>query len=139
MHPGDALHGGSGAISGGDVVILISKGGRSEDVNKLAQIARGAGATTVAITGTPDNPLGRFVDLVVPVPTPHDADIHGTIATGSSLAAAAVCDALCAIAVAEKGYSSSSFLRIHPGGAVGQRLKHETGATSDACSEGEKR
>lgn len=139
LHPGDALHGGSGAINGEDVVILISKGGRSDEVNKLAQIARGAGATTVAITGTPDNPLAQLVDLVLHVPTPHDADIHGTIATGSSLAASAVCDALCAIAVGEKGYSSSRFLQIHPGGAVGQRLKHEAGATSGARPEGEKR
>lgn len=122
MHPGDAIHGGSGLIAPDDVVVLVSKGGQSQEVNAVARIARCLGASVIAVSGTASSPLADLADVVLVVPTPEDADLHGTIATGSSLAACALCDAICAVVASERGYSTDQFSRIHPGGAVGRRL-----------------
>lgn len=36
----DSLHGGSGAVTGRDTVVLISKGGKTTEVNGFARIAK---------------------------------------------------------------------------------------------------
>ena len=43
MHPADGLHGPSAAISEGDILIALSKAGRSAEINDIAQVARERG------------------------------------------------------------------------------------------------
>ena len=50
IHPGDSQHGLSGAVTAKDVLIAISKGGETLEVNYLARIARQRGATLIALT-----------------------------------------------------------------------------------------
>ena len=40
LHPGDALHGGLGAITAADVVLAISKGGGSAELNEFIRLAK---------------------------------------------------------------------------------------------------
>jgi arabinose-5-phosphate isomerase len=47
------------------------------------------------------------------------------VATSSSLANAAVADAICEAILAEKGYTKEAFASTHPGGAVGERIEKE--------------
>ncbi len=49
----------------GCVAIGISHSGLSVETNHSLQIAKKAGATTVAITNFPDSPLGTEADLVL--------------------------------------------------------------------------
>ena len=50
LHPMDALHGSSGALAAGDVVIAISKGGESAEINELCVLARSRGVSVIALT-----------------------------------------------------------------------------------------
>ena len=43
INAADSLHGGAGAITADDVVFIISKGGRSAEVNQFADIAHARG------------------------------------------------------------------------------------------------
>jgi arabinose-5-phosphate isomerase len=119
----DALHGGSGAIRPGDVVYVISKGGRSEEVNRFVGIARSRGAKIVAQTEDPASPLAAQSDAVYCVRTEGDVDPYGMVATGSSLVNGAAGDVLCVLLLELRGYSKADFGETHPGGAVGERLK----------------
>jgi RpiR family carbohydrate utilization transcriptional regulator len=56
------------AIDSSDVVICLSLGGFSPDVQQAAEIAGEYGAKTVAITAV-DSPLAKAVDLVIPIET----------------------------------------------------------------------
>ncbi|MGA2115622.1 MAG: SIS domain-containing protein [Bryobacteraceae bacterium] len=125
LHPSDSLHGSSGAVTGRDTVVLISKGGKTADVNRFARIASERGARIVAFTGAPGSELGQRADAVVRVEIPADSDPFGMVATSSSLANAAVADAICETILHEKRYSRESFARTHPGGAVGERIERE--------------
>lgn len=125
LHPSDSLHGSSGAVTDRDTVVLISKGGKTADVNRFARIARERGARIVAFTEDPDSELGQVADAVVTVRIPADSDPFGMVATSSSLANAAMADAICETILHEKGYSRESFARTHPGGAVGERITRE--------------
>ncbi|MCX6627295.1 MAG: SIS domain-containing protein [Candidatus Solibacter sp.] len=125
LHPSDSLHGSSGAVTGGHTVVLISKGGKTADVNRFARIARERGARIVAFTEDPSSELGQLADAVVTVKIPADSDPFGMVATSSSLANGAVADAICETILHEKEYSRESFARTHPGGAVGDRIERE--------------
>lgn len=125
IHPGDSQHGLSGAVKSEDVLIVISKGGSTLEVNTLAQIARRKGAKIIGITEKPDSDLGRYCDLVLKVVSPPDVDVYGMIATGSSLVNCAYADALCVVLASMRNYSLEEFGETHPGGAVGLKIKEE--------------
>jgi D-arabinose 5-phosphate isomerase GutQ len=125
IHPGDAQHGGGGAITSRDVLFLISKGGETLEINHLAKMARQRGAKVIALTENLNSTLAQLSDLVVKVCAPPEVDPYGMIATGSSLINAAWGDALCVVLLQLRGYSKEEFGRTHPGGAVGKKLSEQ--------------
>lgn len=125
IHPGDSQHGLSGAVTDRDVVILISKGGETTEVNYLARIARQRGATLVAFTEKPDSTLGKLSQHVLRIQADPATDPYGMIATGSSLTVCAMADALCVTMLHLRGYSKEAFSQTHPGGAVGIQIATE--------------
>jgi arabinose-5-phosphate isomerase len=121
----DGLHGGAGAITANDVVFLISKGGRSAEINEFAGLAHGRGATVVVQTEAPDAPLARTADAIYAISTAGDVDLFGMIALGSSLVNCAAGDALCALLLEMRGHTREAFAGTHPGGAVGRKIAGE--------------
>jgi len=128
IHPGDSQHGLSGAVTERDVLIALSKGGETTEVNFLAGIARQRGARVIALTEKPDSTLGRQADLILKVTAPPTVDPYGMIATGSSLVNCALGDALCVVLLQMRGYTREQFGATHPGGAVGIRVAKEAGS-----------
>jgi arabinose-5-phosphate isomerase len=122
LNPADAVHGGSGSITAADLLFVISKGGRSDEINQTAAIARERGAAVVALTEDPDAPLAALSDVVLCVRPAPGVDPFDMVATGSSLVNCAVGDALCVLLLEEGGYSRDQFGQTHPGGAVGRKL-----------------
>ena len=125
IHPADSLHGGSGALKPGDTLVLISKGGRTLEINQFASIARKLGARLIAVTESPESELGQMADAIIKVKIPPDSDPFGMVATSSSLTNSAVLDAICETVLVEKGYTLESFARTHPGGAVGKKIQDQ--------------
>jgi D-arabinose 5-phosphate isomerase GutQ len=121
LHPGDALHGGLGAITAADVVLAISKGGGSAELNEFIRLAKARGAALLVLTARAESPLARASDVAVVLPQTPDSDPGGIIAMGSSLAAAAWGDALAIVLMQISGYSWDQVINAHPSGAVGQR------------------
>jgi arabinose-5-phosphate isomerase len=127
IHPGDSQHGLSGAVTARDVLIALSKGGETAEVNFLASIAKRRGAKVIAITERPESTLGQQSDVVLCVRAPAEVDPYGMIATGSSLVNCAFGDALCVTLLHLRGYTRDQFGETHPGGAVGKRIAAERG------------
>lgn len=125
IHPGDSQHGLSGAVTDRDVLIAISKGGETTEVNALVAVAKKRGATIVAFTERLDSTLGQASDLVLHIVAAPDVDPYGMIATGSSLTVCGMADALCVVMLRLRGYSQDNFGETHPGGAVGIELGHQ--------------
>jgi D-arabinose 5-phosphate isomerase GutQ len=121
LHPGDALHGGLGAITAADVVLAISKGGGSAELNEFMRLARTRGAALLVLTAKEESPLARAADVAVVLPQTPDSDPGGIIAMGSNLAVAAWGDALAIVLMQISGYSWEQVIDAHPSGAVGQR------------------
>lgn len=120
LSPMDALHGMLGAVTSKDVVLLVSNGGASSEINELAARAGERGTRVVALTGAPASELAAKADICAVVQVADGADIGDTIATGVTLAQAAWGDALAEILMRARGYSWESMLFTHPAGAVGK-------------------
>jgi D-arabinose 5-phosphate isomerase GutQ len=122
----DALHGASGAVTPKDILFVISKGGQSDEVNKFVSIAKTRGAKIIAQTENDASPLALLSDAVYKVVAPEGIDPFGMVATGSSLLNCAAGDILCALLIELRGYTISSFVKTHPGGAVGLRIQEDS-------------
>jgi D-arabinose 5-phosphate isomerase GutQ len=123
LHPGDSQHGAAGAVRAEDVLVALSKGGETTEVNFLVKVAKQRGAQVIGITEKPASTLGKLSDITLEIKAPEGVDPYGMIATGSSLFNSAFCDVLCVILLNLRGYSLEQFGQTHPGGAVGQKLK----------------
>jgi D-arabinose 5-phosphate isomerase GutQ len=115
----DALHGTMGAVTDGDILIAISRGGGSSEINDLARRVQGRGAAVVAVTAAPESELATVADLLVVLTSPQGADPGGVIAMGSTLVVAVWGDALAYVLMRVRGYSWGKVLDTHPAGAVG--------------------
>jgi D-arabinose 5-phosphate isomerase GutQ len=133
LSPDLGLHGHSGAMAPGEVLVSVSRGGQSEEVNMLTSIARARGLKTVGLLHDEGSALAKLCDVVIPARTPAELELGGYCATTSSLAASAVCDALCALVLKMTGYTAAQLRETHPGGAVGRAL---SGDGSEDSNEG---
>ncbi|WP_157970546.1 KpsF/GutQ family sugar-phosphate isomerase [Nakamurella deserti] len=115
----DALHGTMGAVTSGDIVVAISRGGGSTEINNLATRVKDRGATVLALTAVPDSELGRRSDVVVTLTSPPGVDPGEVIAMGSTLVTAVWGDAMALVLMRLRGYSWDRMLHTHPSGAVG--------------------
>ena len=113
LSPSDGLHGGLGVLKKGDVVVALSKGGASEELNDFCSRARELAGTVIAITAAPESELARLADHVLLLHLDPECDLGAVVATGSSLATAALVDALVEVTRLGRGYPGAiSFFRI---------------------------
>lgn len=120
LHPMDALHGTMGVLAPGDVLITISKGGESAEINDLIVLARRRDVRIIALTSSPGSSMARLADTVVTLHNRAGADPGDVIAMGSTLVTAVWGDALAILLMRQRGYSWERMLETHPGGAVGK-------------------
>lgn len=119
LNADQALHGSVGAVKEGDVIIAISKGGVTDEVNTFVKLALEAGAKIVAVTQSPESPLANMATMVQALP--HcDADPEGYIGMGTSLAQAAWGDALALAVHLRRGENAKDIASRHPAGLVGK-------------------
>jgi len=119
IHAADALHGTMGAVIEGDVVIAISRGGSSREINDFCVRVKERGAEVIALTADPDSEFAGIADAVVTLTSPLEVDPGEVIAMGSTLVTAVWGDALAYVLMRMRGYGWESILHTHPSGAVG--------------------
>jgi arabinose-5-phosphate isomerase len=129
LSPDLGLHGHSGVMAASEVLVAISRGGESEDVNEMAAIAASRSLETIAFVDDEASSLARICRLVLPVHSPPEYELGGYCATTSTVACSALCDAVCAVVLQTKGYTFEQFSPTHPGGAVG-RARHRRGSNT---------
>ncbi|MFB0545478.1 MAG: SIS domain-containing protein [Anaerolineae bacterium] len=120
LHPSDSLHGHAGVLAEEDMLIAMSRGGESSEVNALVDIANQRNLTTVAFVHNTDSTLARACKYVLPIRSKQEHELKGYIATTSTVAFSAMCDALSTVVWEAKGYTLKEFSKTHPGGAVGK-------------------
>jgi len=122
VHSGDAVHGDLGVIQQGDVVICLSKSGRSAEMTALTPLLKQHGHTIVGVTGVADSPLAKQSDIVLIAGVDAEACPYDLAPTTSTAVQMALGDALAMCLMEAKGFGAEDFAKFHPGGALGRRL-----------------
>lgn len=122
LSPSDGLHGHTGVMAPSDVLVAMSRGGASDEVIQMVEIARQRQLTTMAFVHNTDSRLAQACQYVLPIRSKQAYELMGYVATTSTLVFSAMCDALCAVVLEAKGYTPEQFRHTHPGGAVGRAL-----------------
>ena len=123
LHASDALHGDLGIYRPGDPTILISKSGATDEVVRLIPFLRGFNSPLIGIIGNNDSALADKVDVVLDSTVSSEAGPLGVVPTNSTTVTMAIGDALAAVLMTAKKFNQEDFVRFHPGGSLGRRLK----------------
>lgn len=122
LSPSEGLHGHTGILTQDDLLVALSRGGESEEVNQMISIANERGVKTIAFVHNTASTLAHLCNFILPIQSPQEYELMGYLATTSTVAFSAMCDALCAVVLVVKGYTPEQFATTHPGGAVGKDL-----------------
>lgn len=120
--PSEAVHGGLGALQKGNTLVLVSKGGKTEELLPLASVAKKKQANLIVVTAHQESELARLADVVLLLPDMPESDRYGVMSTTSFASNMAIFNALMVGIMEEKDYQISEFALIHPGGAVGKQI-----------------
>ncbi|NBV24998.1 MAG: KpsF/GutQ family sugar-phosphate isomerase [Proteobacteria bacterium] len=118
----DALHGDLGVVNDGDLVLVLSYSGESDELVSLLPALKRFAVKLIAFTGNPKSTIARHSDVVLNVRVPKEACPFNLAPTASTTATLVMGDALAMAVLEARGFTEKDFARYHPSGAIGRAL-----------------
>ena len=122
ISPAEAVHGGTGFLQKGDVMVFASRGGKTAELLPIMEICKKKGVKIITVTENLESPLALGADVVLKQYVNRETDKYNAQGTTSSTALCMIFHALQTALIEETDYQNEQFALIHPGGAVGERL-----------------
>src|SRR5688500_6449866 len=122
LSPADAVHGDVGAVRRGDVILIFSASGESDEILRLLSIVKKLDHPVIAITATRASGLGRFADVVLTMGKIEEACPLGLAPSASTTAMLALGDALALTVMKVRKFTAEDFAIFHPAGQLGRKL-----------------
>lgn len=122
ISPAEAVHGATGFLQAGDVMVFASRGGSTKELFPIMDICHAKGVKMITVTENLESPLAKGADVVIKQHVNRETDKYNMQGTTSTTALCMLFHALQAALVEETDYHAEQFALIHPGGAVGERL-----------------
>ena len=125
ISPAEAIHGASGFLQKGDVMVLASRGGATKELFPILDICKAKGVAVITVTENLESPLAKGADVVLKQYVNRETDKYNMQGTTSTTALCMIFHALQTAIIEETDYQKEQFALIHPGGAVGERLNKQ--------------
>lgn len=122
ISPAEAVHGATGYLQAGDVMIFASRGGKTKELLPILDICKAKGVKVITVTEDLNSVLATSADVVLKQYVNRETDKYNAQGTTSTTALCMIFHALQAALIEETDYKNEQFALIHPGGAVGERL-----------------
>ncbi len=122
ISPAEAVHGGTGYLQEGDVMVFASRGGKTKELMPIVDICKKKNVKIITITENLESPLAQSADVVLKQYVNRETDKYNCQGTTSSTSLAVIFHVLQTALIEETGFKNEQFAAIHPGGAVGERL-----------------
>lgn len=123
MHTNSAIHGDLGAVKKGDVVIVLTKSGSTEESVNLVQCLGDRDAVVWLLTFSEEGYLSQNMKNVLCLKLEHEGDLWNIVPNNSTTVNLIVLQTL-AIEIAKKlNLTIKDFKCNHPGGHIGELLK----------------
>ncbi len=125
LHGTEAVHGSSGQVREGDVVIAISNSGETAELKATVTTVKNNGAKIISVSGNPDSWLAKEGDAFLFAGVNREGDALNRAPRASILAEILVLQGLSLILQDAKGITPTQYVKWHPGGALGQLRDNE--------------
>jgi arabinose-5-phosphate isomerase len=122
MHAADAIHGDLGTVQKEDIIICLSKSGETPEIKILIPLLKLYGSSLIAIVGNPHSYLAKQADYILNTTVKKEACPNNLAPTSSTTAQMVMGDALTVCLLECRGFTTSDFAKLHPGGALGKQL-----------------
>lgn len=122
LSPADAVHGDLGSVRAGDVLILLSSSGESEEIVRILSLIKKLGNPIIALTASPKSSLGRYADHCLEMGKISEACPLGLAPSASTTALLALSDALALSVMKRRRFTPDDFALYHPAGQLGRKL-----------------
>jgi arabinose-5-phosphate isomerase len=122
LHPSEAPHGDLGVIEQGDIGVILSHSGESEEIVAILPHLRARNVKAIVITANSKSTVARYADVVLNTSVISEACPLGLAPSSSTAVAMALGDGLALTVMKQKGTDKERFARNHPSGRLGRRL-----------------
>jgi arabinose-5-phosphate isomerase len=122
LHPAEGIHGDLGAVTGRDVVLMLSYSGETDELLTILPALKRLGVPLIVMTGNLQSTLANAADVVLDVSVEREACPLNLAPTASAAAMLAMGDALALAVMTLRRFTPDDFARLHPGGTLGRRL-----------------
>lgn len=122
LHPAESAHGDLGMVANEDLLMVISNGGESPELDTIIKFAQRRSIKMIAMTANLKSVLAQSSDVVLNISVKEEACPLGLAPTSSSTASLALGDAIAMAVLKRKGFQKEDFAEYHPGGSLGRRL-----------------
>lgn len=126
LHPAEGAHGDVGMLMSGDVILMLSKSGESDELFSLIPSLLAKRVPIVAITANSQSKLAQAAEtsggVLLPIVVDEEACPNDLAPTASTTAALVLGDALAMALLEARQFTSSDFAKLHPAGALGRKL-----------------
>lgn len=122
LHPAESSHGDLGVVTTGDLIIAISYGGETPELQDIAKYAVRKNIPLILMTGNKNASLAKAASVVLDVSVKEEACPLKLAPTASSTVTLALGDALAMALLKRRGFKEEDFAEFHPGGSLGRRL-----------------
>ncbi len=122
LDPLAAMHGDLGLCKDGDLALLMSNSGESEEVLTLVPMLKRLGVQTVGVTKNATSRLAQCCDGILTYQVSAEACPLNLAPTASTTVVLALGDALAMVYLKKRGFKEADFARFHPAGTLGRTL-----------------
>ncbi len=122
LSPADAVHGDLGSVRKGDVILILSASGESDEILRLLSIVKKLDHPVIAMTKSRASGLGSAADVVISLGKIDEACPLGLAPSASTTAMLALGDALSLTVMKLRKFTAEDFAMFHPAGQLGRKL-----------------
>ena len=124
VHATEASHGDLGSIKKEDCVIAISNSGETSELNNIIQFTKRFNIKLISITSNSKSTLHKNSTVGILYKKPIEACPLNLAPTSSTSMSMIIGDCIAISLLELRGFKSSEFKRLHPGGNIGKDLKN---------------
>jgi arabinose-5-phosphate isomerase len=118
----NAAHGDLGVVSEGDLCLILSYSGQTEEILRVLPAIKRQSAGIIAMTGNSKSTLATNADIHLNVKVRREACPLNLAPTSSTTTMMALGDALAMVLLEARGFRKEDFARYHPAGTLGKHL-----------------
>lgn len=124
LHTNSAVHGDLGLVKDGDLVIILTKSGETLESICLAGLLKERKAELWLLTFAKESTLAREIPNRIVLELNHEGDLWNIMPNNSTTMNLIVLQGLAMMVADKMDLDIGQFKRNHPGGHIGEVLKH---------------